>query len=251
MIRTTAITAGAVAALVAGSAVVGAAALEARRQRWIPRLTATIPGLHVVWRARSQRGDLLYVAIGDSTALGVGASDHEHGYVGLLASAVERRTGRTVRVRNLAIDGATLGVCIRDELPRLQGLRPDICTVAIGANDVWTFDPERFRSELNTVLDALPPHAIVADLPSFSPLPIERRARQANAILREAVAAHGLVLAPLHAATHRGGPLATVRGSGPDLFHPNDRGYRRWSLGFLPAVERAADALAGPTAALP
>jgi acyl-CoA thioesterase I len=238
MIREIAIAAGAVGALAAG-----ALALEARRRRWVPRLTATIPGLHVAWRTRSKEGELLYVAIGDSTALGVGASDHEHSYVGLLASAIEQRTGRTVRVRNLAIDGATLAVCISDELPRLAKIKPDICTVGIGANDVWTFEPERFRREIDTVLDALPASTIVADLPSFSPLPVERRAVAANRILREAVAAHGLTLAPLHAATRLGGPLATIRGSGPDLFHPNDRGYRRWVRGFLPAVLRAADAL--------
>lgn len=223
----------------------GALALRRRQVRWITRLTATIPGAHDYWRERGRAHDgaVLYVAIGDSAALGIGASSPAGGYVGIVADAIGEQTGRPVRVRNLAIDGATLAVCIRDELPRLAALHPDVCTLSIGANDIWSFQPERFRSELATVLDALPAGTIVAELPSFSVIPVHRRVATANAIIRAAVAERGFVLAPLHRTTSAGGALATVFGSAGDLFHPNDRGYVRWAAAFLPAVREALQRL--------
>ncbi|MGN6744506.1 MAG: SGNH/GDSL hydrolase family protein, partial [Amnibacterium sp.] len=97
------------AACLAGAAV-AATLVQRRRRRWITELTNRIPAHHVHWRerGRARPGSLLYVAIGDSAALGIGASRPEAGYVGILAEAVAAWTGREVRVRNLSIDGATL-----------------------------------------------------------------------------------------------------------------------------------------------
>lgn len=223
----------------------GAVVLRRRQVRWITRLTATIPGAHDYWRdrGRAHEGAVLYVAIGDSAALGIGASSPAGGYVGLVADAIGEQTSRPVRVRNLAIDGATLAVCIRDELPRLAALQPDVCTLSIGANDIWSFEPERFRRELAAVLDAMPPGTIVAELPSFAVIPVHRRVAAANRLIRAAVAEHGFVLAPLHRTTSAGGALATIFGSAGDLFHPNDRGYARWAAAFLPAVRDSIERL--------
>lgn len=238
---------GGVVPSLVGTALValGAAALALRRRqvRWIARLTATIPGAHDYWRdrGRTHDGAVLYVAVGDSAALGIGASSPAGGYVGIVADAIAEATERPVRVRNLAIDGATLAVCIRDELPRLAALQPDVCTLSVGANDIWSFEPERFRRELEVVLDAMPPGTIVAELPSFSVIPVHRRVAAANRIIRAEVAERGFVLAPLHRTTSEGGAIATILGSAGDLFHPNDRGYVRWAAAFLPAVREALE----------
>lgn len=225
-------------ALAAAALVAGGVALEARRRRWTRVLTMRIPAHHDHWRERKAgpKGSLLYVALGDSAALGLGASEPRRGYVGLLAEEVGRLTGAAVRVRNLAIDGATLRVVIEDELPRLAGLRPVVCTLDAGSNDIWTFEPDRFRAELDEVCAALPPGSIVAELPSFSVIPIGGRVARANRIVREVAAAHGHLVAPLNATTAVGGPIDAIRGSAGDLFHPNDRGHRRWAEAFLPAV---------------
>ena len=87
----------------------------------------------------------------------------------------------------------------------------------------------------------MPAGTVVAELPDFSVLPVRRRVAAANAILREAVAAHGMVLAPLHAETARGGLPVRLLGTAGDRFHPNDAGYRRWAAAFLPAVRLAVD----------
>jgi lysophospholipase L1-like esterase len=224
----------------AGAAVLAVAGVLVQRYRlrWITELTNRIPAHHVYWRerGRAREGSLLYVAIGDSAALGIGATSPRAGYVGILADALAARTGRAVRVRNLAIDGATLHVVLQEELPRLAGLDPDVVTLGIGANDIWTFDPVRFRDEFERICAALPPQTVVSELPSFSVLPVAGRARAANRIIHEVAEAHGFWVAPLYPATGIGGVLDAVLGSAGDLFHPNDRGHARWADAFLPGV---------------
>lgn len=212
--------------------------LARHRAAWTVLLTNRIPAHHVHWRerGRAREGSVLYVALGDSAALGLGASKPERGYVGLLADEIGRITGKPVRVRNLAIDGATCAVVLSDELHRMPEEQALVCTIDVGANDVWTFEPDRFRRQLGEVLAALPEGTIVADVPSFSPVPVAGRVARMNAIVREAVAEHGHVLAPLNATTAVGGPFDAVRNAAGDLFHPNDRGHVRWSEAFLPAV---------------
>ena len=55
-------------------------------------------------------GVLRYVAIGDSAAQGIGASRPDRSYVGVLADDIHAATGRSVRVINLSISGATVDV---------------------------------------------------------------------------------------------------------------------------------------------
>jgi lysophospholipase L1-like esterase len=179
---------------------------------------------------------VLYVAIGDSAALGIGATSPGGGYVGIVADAIAARTGREVRVRNLSVDGATLDVVLREELPRLAGLEPDVVTLGIGANDVWTFDPRRFREQYERICAALPPQTVVAELPSFSVLPVAGRARTANRIIHEVADSHGFRVAPLYHVTGVGGLLDALLTAAGDLFHPNDRGHGRWADAFLPGV---------------
>ena len=77
------------------------------------------------WARRAQQpGELLYVAIGDSAAQGVGARDLDASYVGLLAARCSGRPGRTVRVVNLSRYGARLADALDRQLPELAGAAP-------------------------------------------------------------------------------------------------------------------------------
>jgi lysophospholipase L1-like esterase len=211
--------------------------LHRRQAHWRIVLAERIPVHSKFWRERAaDEGDLLYVAIGDSAAQGIGASRPDHSYVGLIARVLRTHTDRAVRVVNLGVSGATVGLAVRDQLPRLAKLEADIVTVSIGGNDIASFDPARFERELTTLFDALPPHAIVADLPSFHFLPAERKVRAANAIVRRLAAERGLTVVPLHARTRRQGLWGVSTQFAGDLFHSNDRGYRVWASAFESAV---------------
>lgn len=189
------------------------------------------------WRDHAEtEGELLYVALGDSAAQGIGATSPERSYVGLLAGDIRKATGRSLRVINLSVSGATTALAVQDQLPRFRRLAPDIVTVAIGANDIAGWDPDAFGRNLRTIFAALPRHAIVADVPCFHLRHNERKVAVANRMLRELAREYGLTLAPLHEATRRQGIIGILTQFAQDMFHPNDHGYEVWAEAFRPAL---------------
>ncbi|MGL4340082.1 MAG: SGNH/GDSL hydrolase family protein [Rhodoglobus sp.] len=236
---------GALAVAVTGTAIgLWARWLMRRRGVWRIRLANNIPVNSKYWRERkTESGELLYVAIGDSAAQGIGASRPSYSYVGVLERTIRQRAARQIRVANLGISGATVRHAIDSELPQLAKLEPDILTVCIGANDIAHFDATRFENDIKELFDALPAHAIVADLPSFYFLPGQKKAIIANRILREAAAERGLTVVDLHRHTHRQGLWGITTQFAGDLFHPNNRGYRVWARAFEPEVARRLEAL--------
>jgi len=196
------------------------------------------------WGRRAlEPGELLYVAIGDSSAQGIGARDLDAGYVGLLAARLQRQTGHTVRVVNLSRYGARLTDALERQLPLLNGLEPDLVTVAIGANDMSTFDAERFAAEFAALLTELPDHAIVADLPCFHFGDRESDAAAASHLITDLVRARGLAFAPLHRVTEKRRGWGSFPEFTWDQFHPSPLGYRVWESAFAGAVTRRARAL--------
>ncbi len=200
-------------------------------------LNETLPVHSKWWRDHAKvRGELLYVAIGDSAAQGIGASAPDRSYVGVLAEEIRAITGRTVRVVNLSVSGATVELAVQDQLPRFAKLRPDIVTVAIGANDIARWDPIAFERGIRTIFGTLPPHALVADLPYFYLPRNERKVSVANGIVRRVAGEHGLTVVPLHATTKHQGIAGILTQFAIDMFHPNDHGYRVWANAFAPSL---------------
>lgn len=200
-------------------------------------LNESLPVHSAWWRDHAkQSGELLYVAIGDSAAQGIGASSPNRSYVGILADHVRLVTGQTVRVVNLSVSGATAALAVRDQLPRFEKLQPDLVTVAIGANDIADWYPATFEARIRTVFASVPPHSLVADLPCFHLPRNEAKVAVANEIIRRVAGEHGLIVVPLHATTKRNGVRSIATHVAKDLFHPNDRGYRSWAEAFLPAI---------------
>lgn len=216
------------------------------------RLNGTLPIHSKWWRDHAKAsGDILYVAMGDSAAQGIGATSPDRSYVGVLADDIRTITARTVRVINLSVSGATVELAVAEQLPRFRKLTPDIVTVAIGANDIAAFEPATFERGLRKIFEALPAHAIVADLPYFYLPSNERTVAVANDILRRVAAEHGLTVVPLHQTMKRQGVQGVLTQFAQDFFHPNDRGYRVWASAFRPSlmaelVARFADPAPAP-----
>jgi acyl-CoA thioesterase I len=200
-------------------------------------LNETLPVHSKWWRDHAKlRGEILYVAIGDSAAQGIGATAPDRSYVGVLAEEMRAVTGRTVRVVNLSVSGATVALAVQDQLPGFAKLRPDVVTVAIGANDIADWDPARFERGIRTIFAALPSHALVSDLPYFYLPHNERKVAVANRIVRRVAAELGLTVVPLHATTKHQGVRGILTQFAIDLFHPNDHGYRVWADAFGPSL---------------
>ena len=241
------VTGVAVAALLVMITIVTRSLVLRHQRSEADRLARTLH-LNARWwkEQRAKDGELLYVAIGDSAAQGVGASQPGRSYVGLIAQHLRQRTGRSVRVVNLSISGARLREAIALQLAPLRRLSPDIVTVAIGANDMPAFDRDRFTRELREVYDSLPPSSIVAEVPSFYLGAAERNVRVANTIVHRLAGEHGFEVAPLYVRTRgQGAALYALNRVAADFFHPNDRGYRVWASAFLPLIDRVVPSTGG------
>jgi hypothetical protein len=100
---------------------------------------------------RGESGGIVYVALGDSTGQGIGASSPERGYVGLIAQRLRVATHRPVQVINLSVTGARVRDVVAGQLPKLAGMSADVVTVAVGANDVREYDAARFRTDVDAL----------------------------------------------------------------------------------------------------
>ena len=203
---------------------------------------------------RGETGGLLYVALGDSAAQGIGASRPERGYVGLLAQRLRESTGQPVQVLNLSRSGARIADVLETQLPALAatGRRPDVLTVAIGGNDVRAYDRATFASQTDRLTAALPAGAFVADAPYFMHGRWERDSQQAADLLTASAVARGLRPVPLHEALRAQGPGAMLTQFAADWFHPNDVGHRVWADAFweqitLAGLARRPTVAAGPS----
>jgi acyl-CoA thioesterase-1 len=236
-------------ALVAAGGALASTLVQQRRMRGMERLAQTLPVHSKWWREQARNeGELLYVVLGDSLAQGIGASKPHRGYVGTIMRKLAETTGRSIRVVNLSVSGARLREALEVQLPAMQKLgTPDFVTLGLGANDIGTYDRERFEREIEELFSAMPPHTIVGDIPSFYIGAAQKRVREANAILHETAKRHGLTVAPVYAETHRAGVVRyALNQVAADFFHPNDRGYRAWERAFLPLVTAAAEGLGQP-----
>ena len=172
----------------------------------------------------------LWVALGDSMTVGIGAPTYDQGWVGQL---VARMPGW--RVLNLAISGGRVRDVLHRQLPALDalGAAPDLVTVLVGSNDLMN---PRYRLELATDLQALvrrlPRGTVIGNQPGTFAAALE-----VNRIIDDAVAERGLVLAELRdpRTRHWLGKLAA------DHFHPNEHGYAAMAAIFEEAIRRRAD----------
>jgi lysophospholipase L1-like esterase len=213
----------------------------------IRRVTAQIEPYTRFWSEQNQDavigdGPLLGV-IGDSTALGIGASYPERGYIGLLRQSLVHRDGRPWRVVNLAQSGARAVDGLERQLPILRdlagssavGLTLTVC--CIGTNDVvWSADTDALRERLRRLIGGLPPGSLVGLVAGGSP-----RARLANRAVRAAADEAGLAVVD---PWREPGPPPSER-LAEDRFHPSDLGYSLMARPFSRELDAPEPSLTG------
>src|SRR5438105_1869021 len=95
-----------------------------------------------------------YVALGDSTGVGVG-SGNDGGYPERLYVRL-KRAGVKAGILNLAISGATTAELLRGPVQKAVEVRPALVTLGIGTNDLWRLVPvETFASNLGSIAESL------------------------------------------------------------------------------------------------
>jgi lysophospholipase L1-like esterase len=199
----------------------------------VGRVQDQVPRYADAWQ-RASRAALgqsgpLWVALGDSMTLGIGASAFDHGWVGQLSRRLTRG-GRPYRVVNLAFSGARVTDVLDRQLPALGrlGQRPDLVTVLIGSNDtVRRQYREALPAAYQALLAALPPAAVVGTLGGAA-----RVTAEVSDMIRATAPGLGLIVADLRS----GGPPSWRGRLADDHFHPNDLGYAGLAAAFGAAI---------------
>jgi lysophospholipase L1-like esterase len=189
-----------------------------------------------------RQAPVLYVALGDSTVEGVGASGEATTYVGRLAARL-REIYPAARSVNLGVAGATSADVLNGQLERALALRPDLVTLSVGPNDVTRRVPvERYEAHMRAILERLTRETravvvvnLLPDLaltPRFRGQPEEPAVARAtlafNEALRRAARAYPVEVVDLYEPSRQEVPLRPEL-IADDGYHPSDAGYARWA----------------------
>lgn len=192
------------------------------------------------------------LVLGESPAAGVGAADHQEALAGQVARTLAAQTGRAVRWRVLARNGATAATARDELLASALEIAADVAVVALGVNDTlrlrspgrWTSDLRRLIEVLRercgavpVVLAAVPPMGVFPGLPQ----PLRGVLGLRAAVLDRAAAR---LAGEVDAVRHVSVPLppGTVDAFFcADRFHPSPYGYALWGA----ELGRAAAAALG------
>ena len=201
------------------------------------QLRASLQSNALYWRERStQSGELTYLALGDSAAQGIGASNPSKGYVGVIAERLARKTGKTVRVVNISVSGAKIQDVLDKQIPQVKNYHADYVTLEVGANDVVNFDATKFKAAYAQLIPLLPSNTVLSNMPNFGGrISRVNAVLSANKIIAEAAATRNFSVADLyHATKDHESPLNYAA----DFFHPSNRGYRNWADAFWKVIDR-------------
>jgi acyl-CoA thioesterase-1 len=194
---------------------------------------------------------VVYVALGDSTAAGVGASRPAATYVNQLHARL-RGIYPAARLENLGVSGATSADVLSRQLPRAVELAPHLVTLSVGPNDVTRpIGVDAFAANVDRILAALaartPAVIIVTLLPDLAVTPrfrksptrelVERRTREFNDRLGRLARTHAAELVDLYAPSQVELPRQPELLS-DDGYHPSDVGYARWAELMWRGVQR-------------
>jgi lysophospholipase L1-like esterase len=190
-----------------------------------------------------------YVALGDSTGIGLGARNGL-GYVERLMARIQQ-TRPGSRLINLSTVGATTTDVLSNQLSRYPDASPSLITLSVGANDLMRgSDEQQFArdyeklvlrlKELRTpvVLTNLPDISLAPGLPESMHKQMRDRVPLFNNRIEDIAKRHELQLVDLY------GMSRDLIPSHPEFFssdgiHPSDEGYKFWADKMWPAVSEA------------
>jgi acyl-CoA thioesterase I len=204
-----------------------------------------------------------YVALGDSTGVGVGA-DNDGGYPERLYQRM-KGAGFKPGILNLSQSGAVTADLLRGPVQKAVEVRPALVTLGIGTNDLWRMVPMgTFEMNLKLIADALEKtgaHVVVSNVIDLSRAPISAmidallqmpkalfvdRLLKFNATLGALGKRPGFQVVDLFRVVAQERDVNAIFSQ--DGFHPSSHGYDRWADELWPHIESAARAWSPPPA---
>lgn len=196
--------------------------------------------------ARAQSTHVVYLALGDSTGAGIGAT--RGGYVERLFARI-RRTRPDSRLVNLCASAAASGDLLGNQVERVGAARPTLVTIGVGANDlIRGVKAEKFaqnfeeivvrlrrQTDAPVIVMSLPDISLAPAVPAYMRESARRHIRSYNERIREIAGRYDLRVVDLFSRS----PEFSAR---PEFFsedglHPSDAGYDFWAQLLWPYVE--------------
>lgn len=188
-----------------------------------------------------------YLALGDSYTICTGSSEESKSWPAIVASRLEAKTGQQVELSNPAVNGYTTLDLIREELPLVARLQPDLVSLLIGVNDlVQGRTLAQYDSSLSEIYDAIADRKVFAvSIPSWYFVPaaaqfggadhVEKLTRLFNDVGREHAVAHGFTWIDITAVSRsRIGSRGWIAS---DDLHPGDAQYSAWADVIWDAID--------------
>lgn len=193
-------------------------------------------------------GPVKYVALGDSTGVGIGASNG--GYVIRLFRKLEQRRSEST-LKNLCVSGATSDDILRNQIDVGIAAKPNLVTVGIGINDIGHgVSVNRFGLNLQNILSRvkeetgalilvtnIPDISTSTRIPQFLRAQYQQQIVEFNKKLHEVADSNGAVVFDIYSITRDELPKHPEYFS-DDGFHPSDQGYELWAEKMWPTLAR-------------
>ena len=192
-----------------------------------------------------------YVALGDSYTIGTAVAEAER-----WPNQLVGRLPQLELVGNPAVNGYTSADLLAEELPQLDGLRPQLVSVLVGANDVVQGVPDsQYAGNVTLILEELltrlPPSRLFGvSTPDYSLTPAgggfgdpalsSDTVVRFNAIFREACEGRGIAFVPdIFEISQRVTDDPSLVAD--DGLHPSGSQYAAWVEAILPVVTRLVE----------
>jgi|SRR3989344_5488672 len=203
--------------------------------KWLIRLR------QLVWRSKK----FVYVAIGDSTVEGIGASNSSKSYPALVFEKVKKEK-KEAYFYNLGKSGARIKDVVELQLSKTVELKPDLVTISVGANDLRHrtklkhFENDFFEL-INTLKEKTKAKIIISNIPDVSVAPslsmlVKFLSRFVTGKFNKIINAHAkqfkCILIDIYTGSKIYGRKYTELISADGL-HPSDKGYALWANAII------------------
>lgn len=195
----------------------------------------------LVWHSKK----FVYVAIGDSTVEGVGASDSSRSYPALVFEKIKQGK-KGAYFYNLGKGGATIKDVVELQLTKAVELKPDLITISVGANDLRNRTKLRhfekdFLELIKTLKEKTKAEIIISNIPDVSVAPslsmlVKFLSRFVTGRLNRIINEHAKQFRCILIDIYTGSKIYGRKHTGlisADGLHPSDKGYALWANAII------------------
>lgn len=187
----------------------------------------------------------VYVAIGDSTVEGIGASHHSKSFPSLVFEKIKKDKKEAV-FYNLGKGGAKVRDVIESQLPKAIELKPNLITISVGGNDLHRrtklkhFEKD-FLHLIKTLKEKTDAEIIISNIPDVSLLPTlsifvkylsKFMTGRLNRVINKHAKQFKCILIDLYEGSRENSRKYRDLISS-DGFHPSDKGYSLWANAII------------------